>query len=79
MNGGGNRIHPPVGVLIDRGQPVRFRFEGREYKGFAGDTIASALAASNDHAPVALVQIPQTQGLPEHVGRRCRRLGPGRR
>ena len=46
MNGGGNRIPPPAGILIDRERPVHFRFEGSEYKGFAGDTIASALAAS---------------------------------
>ncbi|HEV3003181.1 MAG TPA: 2Fe-2S iron-sulfur cluster-binding protein, partial [Pirellulales bacterium] len=31
---------------IDRSRPVRFRFEGRAYTGFAGDTITSALAAN---------------------------------
>ncbi|MGB7268800.1 MAG: 2Fe-2S iron-sulfur cluster-binding protein, partial [Albidovulum sp.] len=32
--------------LIDRDQPVGFRFDGREYTGFEGDTLASALLAS---------------------------------
>ncbi|MCA3619444.1 MAG: sarcosine oxidase subunit alpha family protein [Methylobacterium sp.] len=33
------------GGLIDRSKPVRFRFDGREFSGFAGDTLASALLA----------------------------------
>ncbi len=32
--------------LIDRRAPVGFRFDGREYVGFEGDTVASALLAS---------------------------------
>jgi methylglutamate dehydrogenase subunit C len=32
--------------LIDRTKPVRFRFDGKEYAGFAGDTLASALLSS---------------------------------
>ena len=31
--------------LIDRGTPVRFRFDGVDYSGFKGDTVASALLA----------------------------------
>jgi methylglutamate dehydrogenase subunit C len=31
---------------IDRSQPLRFRFDGREMTGFAGDTLASALMAN---------------------------------
>jgi sarcosine oxidase subunit alpha len=34
------------GGLIDRAQPVRARFDGREISGFAGDTLASALLAN---------------------------------
>ena len=40
------------GSRIDRGRPVQFRFDDREYEGFAGDTIASALMA-NDVRTVA--------------------------
>ncbi len=35
-----------VGGLIDRGQPLNFRFDGRLYEGYAGDTLASALLAN---------------------------------
>ncbi len=40
------RIEAPKGVLLDRGKPINFRFEGRDYSGYAGDTIGSALAAN---------------------------------
>ena len=33
------------GGEIDRGRALRFRFDGREFSGFAGDTVASALLA----------------------------------
>ena len=39
------RLGAPSGCLIDRTRPLRFRFDGADYAGFAGDTIASALAA----------------------------------
>ncbi|HEY5597381.1 MAG TPA: FAD-dependent oxidoreductase, partial [Kiloniellales bacterium] len=45
MRGGDLRLPPPAGVMIDRSRPVTFSFAGRPYEGFAGDTIASALAA----------------------------------
>ena len=32
--------------IIDRGQTVGFRFDGRDYTGFEGDTLASALLAA---------------------------------
>lgn len=35
------------GGLIDRSQPVSFSFDGREYSGFGGDTLASALLAND--------------------------------
>lgn len=41
-----NRLPPPHGRLIDRARPVRFRFEGKDYSGYAGDTVASALTAN---------------------------------
>jgi len=42
----GDRLPPPFGAWIDRDRPIDFSFEGRQYTGFAGDTIASALAAN---------------------------------
>ncbi|MFT4520397.1 MAG: sarcosine oxidase subunit alpha [Halioglobus sp.] len=41
-----NRLPSPYGLHLDRQQEIAFRFDGRDYKGFAGDTIASALAAN---------------------------------
>lgn len=36
----------PRGGRIDRGQTLRFRYNGREYHGLQGDTLASALLAN---------------------------------
>ena len=46
MSGPSHRIDPRPGEVLDRGRSVRFRFDGRDYSGCAGDTIASALAAA---------------------------------
>ena len=40
------RLPPQPGEWIDRDREIAFAFEGRRYRGFAGDTIASALAAA---------------------------------
>ena len=37
----------PRGGDIDRARPIRFRFNGRSYEGYAGDTLASALLAND--------------------------------
>lgn len=37
------RLPEPYGRLIDRSEPIRFQFDGRDFTGFAGDTLASAL------------------------------------
>ncbi len=36
----------PSGGTIDRSRPLAFRFNGREYRGLSGDTLASALLAN---------------------------------
>lgn len=36
----------PDGGLIDRAKPLRFRFDGRHYRGYEGDSLASALIAN---------------------------------
>ena len=40
------RLPPQPHEWIDRSQLLRFRFEGREFSGFVGDTITSALLAN---------------------------------
>jgi len=42
----GYRLAAPAGAWIDRTRPLRFRFNGNEVQGFAGDTVASALLAN---------------------------------
>jgi sarcosine oxidase, subunit alpha len=44
------RLPPIAGEWIDRSRSLRFRFEGTQFSGFAGDTISSALAAAGVHA-----------------------------
>ena len=34
------------GGLIDRSEPVGFTFDGRQFQGYCGDTLASALIAN---------------------------------
>jgi sarcosine oxidase subunit alpha len=41
-----NRLPTQAEEWIDRSSTLSFRFEGREYEGFAGDTISTALWAS---------------------------------
>ncbi len=43
---GTNRLSVPWGSLIDRDHAVSFQFEGKNYQGYKGDTLASALAAN---------------------------------
>ncbi|MCF8169996.1 MAG: (2Fe-2S)-binding protein, partial [Methylotenera sp.] len=39
---------PAKGERIDRAKTIRFHFNGRNYQGFAGDTLASALLAAGE-------------------------------
>ncbi|HET9671294.1 MAG TPA: 2Fe-2S iron-sulfur cluster-binding protein [Actinomycetota bacterium] len=41
-----SRRLPEGGSWIDRSRPITFRFDGIEYEGFEGDTLASALLAN---------------------------------
>ena len=38
---------PGHGSLVNSSNPVKFKFNGKELKGFQGDTLASALLANN--------------------------------
>ena len=41
------RLKKPMGLLVDHDKPVNFEFDGKQYKGLQGDSIASALLANN--------------------------------
>jgi sarcosine oxidase subunit alpha len=42
----GRRLETQAGESVDRSQTISFRFDGHDYQGYAGDTIASALTAA---------------------------------
>jgi sarcosine oxidase subunit alpha len=46
LHAGTGRLPPVPGEWLDRGRTLRFRFEGREYEGYAGDVVSSALWAA---------------------------------
>ena len=41
------RLASPYGLYLERDKNISFQFEGQAYKGYEGDTIASALAANS--------------------------------
>jgi heterotetrameric sarcosine oxidase alpha subunit len=49
MSGAMQPFRLAQGGLIKRDQPLSFRFDGRSYRGVAGDTLASALLANGVH------------------------------
>ncbi len=44
-----SRLGPQATEVIDRTAKLRFRWNGKRFDGFEGDTIASALAAAGEH------------------------------
>lgn len=53
----------PRGGRIDRSRPVQFTFNGMSYRGFAGDTLASALLAND----IRVVARSVTYGRPRGI------------
>jgi sarcosine oxidase subunit alpha len=51
------------GGRIDRSRPIRFRFDGREFFGFAGDTLASALIANGVHLVARSFKYHRPRGI----------------
>jgi sarcosine oxidase subunit alpha len=51
------------GGLVDRDQPLRFRFDGRTYEGYQGDTLASALLANGVHRTSASIRLGRSRGI----------------
>ncbi|MDR7303848.1 sarcosine oxidase subunit alpha family protein [Haloactinomyces albus] len=48
---------------IDRDRPVRFRFDGCEYAGYQGDTLASALLANGVHQVGTSIKYGRPRGI----------------
>lgn len=51
------------GGIIDRSKPVRFRFDGRDFQGYAGDTLASALLAAGEHMVARSFKYHRPRGI----------------
>lgn len=51
------------GGRIDRSKPISFRFNGRTYGGFAGDTLASALLANGVHLVARSFKYHRPRGI----------------
>jgi len=52
-----------AGGRIDRTRPLHFTFDGREYTGFAGDTLASALLANGVHRVATSIKLGRPRGI----------------
>ncbi len=52
-----------TGGSIDRSQPLNFVFDGQQYTGFAGDTLASALLANDVRQVARSVSFGRPRGV----------------
>jgi sarcosine oxidase subunit alpha len=61
LSGNSFRTHP--GGRVDRSRPLRFTFNGRDYTGYAGDTLASALLANGVHQVASSIKFGRPRGI----------------
>ena len=59
----------PEGGHIDRDRPLTFQFNGRSYQGYAGDTLAAALAEQRDMLEEVIEPYLIQQGLIQRTPR----------
>ncbi|MFF4573958.1 sarcosine oxidase subunit delta family protein [Streptomyces sp. NPDC001410] len=63
---GGGGDHPfrtPTGGRIDRTTPLTFTFDGTEYQGYRGDTLASALLANGIIQAATSIKLGRPRGI----------------
>ncbi|MDP8986247.1 MAG: 2Fe-2S iron-sulfur cluster-binding protein, partial [Pseudomonadota bacterium] len=53
----------PSGGRIDRSRPLRFSFDGKNYEGYAGDTLASGLLANGVHLVARSFKYHRPRGI----------------
>ena len=53
----------PAGGLIDRSKRLSFTFDGKTFRGFAGDTLASALLANGVHLAARSFKYHRPRGI----------------
>ena len=67
------------GGSIDRSRPLVFTFDGLDYQGYAGDTLASALIANGVHLVGRSFKYHRPRGILSAPAPRSRtRLSPSR-
>ena len=54
---------PLGGAALDRARPLDFRFDGKDYRGFAGDSLASALLAAGPRTLARSFKYHRPRGL----------------
>ena len=60
----------PTGGRIDRSKPLKFKFNGKTYTGFSGDTLASALVANGVSLTARSFKYHRSEE--RRVGKECR-------
>ena len=63
------RLPEPKGSYLDRTKIVEFKFNGKSYAGYQGDTIASALAANNERLLSRSFKYHRPRGILTMAGR----------
>ena len=63
------RLPEPQGLYLDRSKTISFTFDGKTYKGFDGDTVASALAAYNAQVLSRSFKYHRPRGILTMAGR----------
>ncbi|TWF95322.1 2Fe-2S iron-sulfur cluster-binding protein [Saccharopolyspora dendranthemae] len=58
-----NEFRLAAGGRIDRDRALRFHFDGQEYEGFEGDTLASALLANGVHQVTTSIKHGRPRGI----------------
>ena len=58
-----NEFRLAEGGGIDRDRPLHFRFDGRDYEGYQGDTLASALLANGIHQVGTSIKYGRPRGI----------------
>jgi len=63
VNSGAMRLPPQPGEVISRREPLEFSWNGRPVRGYAGDTIVSALAAAGERVFSRSMKYHRPRGL----------------
>jgi sarcosine oxidase subunit alpha len=59
----GQEFRMDRGGIVDRTRPLRFRFDGQDYEGYEGDTLASALLANGVHRLGSSIRLGRPRGI----------------